>query len=88
MQRISEDASKKLDFIPGVTVERHIRGKWVCRHCETLIQAPVPAQVIDKGLATSGLLAQVLCPSTPTTFPYTSATLADKTEAACSLVPM
>lgn len=61
MQRIGEDASEKLDFIPGVfTVERHIRGKWVCRHCETLIQAPVPAQVIDKGLATSGLLAQVL----------------------------
>jgi hypothetical protein len=28
--------------------------------CETLVQAPVPAQVIDKGLPTTGLLAHVL----------------------------
>ena len=43
-----------------MTVERHIRGKWACAKCETLIQAPVPAQIIDKGIPTSGLLAQVL----------------------------
>ena len=42
------------------TVERHVRGKWACRHCETLVQAPVPAHVIDKGIPTTGLLAQVL----------------------------
>jgi transposase len=42
------------------TVERHIRGKWVCAKCETLVQAPVPAHVIDKGIPTAGLLAQVL----------------------------
>jgi len=61
LQRIGEDCAEKLDYIPGVfSVERHIRGKWVCRTCETLTQAPVPAQIIDKGLATSGLLAQVL----------------------------
>lgn len=28
--------------------------------CQTLIQAPLPAQVIDKGIPTAGLLAQVL----------------------------
>jgi transposase len=28
--------------------------------CQTLIQAPVPAEVIDKGIPTAGLLAQVL----------------------------
>ena len=61
LQRIGEDISEKLDYVPGVaSVERHIRGKWVCRHCETLTQAPVPAHVIDKGLATTGLLAYVL----------------------------
>ena len=61
LTRIGEDVSEKLDYTPGVfTVERHIRGKWVCDHCETLTQAPVPAQVIDKGIPTSGLLAQVL----------------------------
>jgi transposase len=53
--------SEKLDYTPGVfQVERHIRGKWVCAHCQTLLQAPVPAQVIDKGVPTAGLLAQVL----------------------------
>ena len=61
MKRIGEDVSEKLDYTPGVFhVERHIRGKWACAQCQTLIQAPVPAQVIDKGVATAGLLAQVL----------------------------
>jgi transposase len=61
LKRIGEDVSEKLDYTPGVfQVERHIRGKWVCGRCQTLVQAPVPAQVIDKGIPTSGLLAQVL----------------------------
>jgi transposase len=42
------------------TVEKHIRGKWVCHQCERLVQKPVPAQIIDKGIPTAGLLAQVL----------------------------
>ena len=61
LKRIGEDVSEKLDYTPGeFTVERHVRGKWACESCETLIQAPVPAQVIDKGSPTSGLLAHVL----------------------------
>jgi transposase len=61
MRRIGEDVSEKLDYTPGVfTVERHVRGKWACAHCRTLVQAPVPAAVIDKGIPTAGLLAQVL----------------------------
>jgi len=61
MKRIGEDVSEKLDYTPGVFhVERHIRGKWACTECQTLVQAPVPAQVIDKGIPTAGLLAQVL----------------------------
>jgi transposase len=61
LKRIGEDVAEKLDYAPGIfTVERHIRGKWVCSQCETLVQAPVPAHVIDKGLPTTGLLAQVL----------------------------
>lgn len=61
LKRIGEDVSEKLDYTPGLfTVERHIRGKWACAHCQTLTQAPVPAQIIDKGIPTSGLLAQVL----------------------------
>jgi transposase len=61
LKRIGEDVSEKLDYTPGVmTVERHIRGKWACTSCQTLTQAPVPAQIVDKGIPTSGLLAQVL----------------------------
>ena len=61
MKRIGEDVAEKLDYQPCVfTVERHVRGKWVCRQCETLVQAPVPAHNIDKGTPTAGLLAQVL----------------------------
>ena len=61
LKRIGEDVSEKLDYTPGIfTVERHIRGKWACSQCRTLTQAPVPAEIIDKGIPTSGLLAQVL----------------------------
>ena len=61
LQRIGEDVSEKLDYTPGVfTVQQHVRGKWTCRQCETLIQAPVPAQLIDKGIPTAGLLAHVM----------------------------
>lgn len=61
LRRIGEDVAEKLDYQPGVfTVERHVRGKWVCGQCETLVQTPVPAHIIDKGIPTAGLLAQVL----------------------------
>jgi transposase len=61
LKRIGEDVSEKLDYVPGVfSVHRHVRGKWACACCQTLIQAPVAPHVIDKGIPTSGLLAQVL----------------------------
>lgn len=60
LQRVGEYVSEKLDYTPDTfTAEQHIRGEWACRQCETLIQAPVPAQVIDKGIPTAGLLAHV-----------------------------
>jgi transposase len=52
LQRIGEDVSEKLDYTPGVfTVEQHVRGKWACRQCETLIHrnrlhSPCPPQVL------------------------------------------
>ena len=61
MKRVGEDVAEKLDYAPGVfTVERHIRGKWACAQCETIHQVPVDPHIIDKGIPTTGLLAQVL----------------------------
>lgn len=61
MKRIGEDIAEKLDYQPGVfSVERHVRGKWACTQCQTLVQAPVAPHIIDKGIPSTGLLAQVL----------------------------
>lgn len=55
LKRIGEDVAEKLDYTPGAfSVERYVRGKWVCSKCQTLVQAPVAPQIIDKGLATAG----------------------------------
>ena len=58
MVRIGEDVSERLDIIPAqFFVHRHIRGKWTCKCCQTLVQEPVAPQVIDKGMPTAGLVA-------------------------------
>ena len=58
---IGEDISEQLDCKPiRFFVHRHIRPKYACRQCQTVTAEPLPAQVIDKGLAAPGLLAQVL----------------------------
>jgi transposase len=61
MQQIGEDVAEQLDVIPAqFFVRRHIRPKYACRHCETVVAAAMPAQVIDKGLPAPGLLAHVI----------------------------
>lgn len=61
LRRIGEHLSEKLTFRPAQFYkEQHIRGKWVCDQCEILIQEPMPAYVIDKGIATLELLSHVL----------------------------
>jgi transposase len=58
MVRIGEDVSERLDIIPAqFFVHRHIRGKWACKCCQTLVQEPVDPHVIDKGMPTAGLVA-------------------------------
>src|SRR5437899_6200207 len=47
LERIGEDVAEKLNYAPGVfTVERHVRGKWVCAKCESLVQATVAPHII------------------------------------------
>ena len=58
---IGEEVSEKLDIEPArMTVLQYRRKKYACRACEGEVQAaPLPAQVIEQGLATPGLLAHV-----------------------------
>jgi transposase len=58
---VEVELEKVLVRKPGAfSVERHIRGKWACQACETLIQEPVAPHIIDKGIPTTNLLSQVL----------------------------
>jgi transposase len=59
--KIGEDISEQLHVTPPVfSVHRHIRPQYACRHCETITAAPIPASIIDGGMATSGLHAWVI----------------------------
>ena len=62
LTHIGADVTEQLDLVPAqLLVKQHTRAKYVCSHCQNrLVTAPLPAQQIDKGLAGSGLLAEVL----------------------------
>jgi transposase len=71
MTRIGEDVSERLDIVPAeFFVHRHIYGKWACRCCQTLKQAPAVPEVIDGGIASSGLLAHTLISRFADHLPY------------------
>jgi transposase len=62
MHVIGEDSSERLDVVPAqyqVIVTR--RPKYGCRACEgAVVQAPAPKRLIEGGLPTEALVAQVL----------------------------
>jgi len=67
--RIGEDVSEKLDVIPPqLRVIRTVRPKYACHNCEgsgdeqrpAVRIAAMPPAIIDKGIATSGLLAYIV----------------------------
>jgi len=68
LTKIGEEVSEKLDYIPAkLQVIRHIRYKYACKGCEGIDSdggavkiAPAPVQIIPKGIATPGLVAQIL----------------------------
>ena len=68
LTKIGEEVSEKLDYIPAkLQVIRHIRYKYACKGCEGVDSdggavkiAPPPVQIIPKGIATPGLVAQIL----------------------------
>ena len=68
MSRCGQEVAQKLDIIPAkMEIIRHIRYKYACKNCEgveddgpTIKIAPLPPQIIPKGIATPGLLAHIL----------------------------
>lgn len=62
LHQIGEDVSERLDVVPTtfrVLVTR--RPRYGCRSCEgAVVQAPAPARIIEGGLPTEALIAQVL----------------------------
>ena len=62
LHRIGEDVSERLDVVPAtfhVLVTR--RPRYGCRSCESaVVQAPAPARIVEGGLPTEALIAQVL----------------------------
>ena len=60
LKRIGEDVSEQLEFMPEhFKVIRHVRPKFACAKCDTVVQAAAPSRPIDKGAAGPGLLAHV-----------------------------
>ena len=57
---IGEDVSEQLEYVPAsFRVIRHVRPKYSCTCCNTLIQAPAPSRPIPRSYAAPGLLAHV-----------------------------
>ena len=59
---IRDEISERLEYVPArFIVHRHIRPQFSCNHCDTVVSAPLPTQLIEKGQPGPGLLAQVVC---------------------------
>jgi transposase len=61
LRQFGEDVSEQLERIPAsFKVIRHVRPKFACAACESVVEAPAPARPIDRGLPGPDLLAHVL----------------------------
>ena len=62
LHQIGEDVAERLDVVPitfRVLVTR--RPRYGCRSCESaIVQAPAPARIVEGGIPTEALIAQVL----------------------------
>lgn len=61
LKKLGETVSEMLEYVPAsFRVIRHVRPKFACSRCDTIVQANAPARPIARGLAGAGLLAHVL----------------------------
>jgi transposase len=61
LRKLGEDVTRTLEVIPRQwKVIETVRGKFSCRDCEKISQAPAPFHVIARGWAGANLLAMIL----------------------------
>jgi len=61
LRPLGEDVAEVLEYVPArFKVIRHVRPKFSCAACSTIVQSPAPSRPIARGLAGPGLLAHVL----------------------------
>jgi transposase len=61
LRSLGEDVAEILEYEPArFKVIRHVRPKFSCANCQTIIQTPAPNRPIARGMAGPGLLAHVL----------------------------
>jgi transposase len=58
---LGEDVSEMLEYVPEHwKVHRHVRPKYSCSACQTVVQANAPSRPIERGYAGPALLAHVV----------------------------
>jgi transposase len=61
LRKIGTDVTETLEHVPGrFKVIRHVRDKFSCRACDTVVQAAAPTHAIARGRAGPRLLAHVI----------------------------
>ena len=61
LRRLGQDADEMLDIEPVVyRVIRHVRPKFSCRACDTIVQAPAPDKAIARGKASFAMISHVI----------------------------
>jgi len=59
--KAGEDVSEVLDYVPAAfRVVRHVRPRFICKNCDTVVQADPPSLPIARGKPGPGLIAHVL----------------------------
>jgi transposase len=60
LRTVSETVTEVLRYVPGhFEVDRHVRPACSCRKCETMMQAPMPALPIPRGMVDASFLAHI-----------------------------
>ena len=61
LRTLADDVSEVLEYVPEHwKVHKHIRPKYSCGSCQTIVQASAPSRPIERSYAGPGLLAHVL----------------------------